>query len=96
MASLASVHKGKRLFWVVLLVVFSAFAADIVDLREEIRILPTPYSCLDNNVMTGITESIDIKPVPAVLTSSFFHRSSVDISFLYLLPCGFRAPPFRS
>ena len=96
MASQALLYKKKKLFWVITLIVFSAFAADIVDLREDIRILPSPYSCLDNSVMTGITESIDIKPVPVILSCAFFARSSVDISFLYLLPCGFRAPPFRS
>jgi hypothetical protein len=96
MASLALRHKKKQLLLMITLIVFSAFAADIVDLREDLHILPAPYGCLDNTIMTGITESFDLKPVPVVMSSAFFPRSSVDISFLFLLPCGFRAPPFWS
>jgi hypothetical protein len=93
MTSSALFNKRKTVFWVILLIVFSAFAADIIDLREDIRLLPTPYSSLDNNVTTGITDNVDFKLTPVIVTRSVYEESSVKISFLHLLPCGFRAPP---
>jgi hypothetical protein len=93
MALQALLNKKKKLFWVIALIVFSAFAADIIDLREDIRMLPTPYSSLDNSVMTGITDTVDLAPTPLMLSGPVFSRSSVNISFLHLLPFGFRAPP---
>lgn len=93
MISSALFNKRKTVFWVIMLIVFSAFAADIIDLREDIRLLPTPYSSLDNNVTTGITDNVDFKLTPVILARSVYSESSVEISFLHLLPCGFRAPP---
>ena len=52
-------HKRKTLFLVFLIVVFSAFTADVLDLREELRFISCPSSSLDNNVTTGITSSAD-------------------------------------
>ena len=96
MTASASFHKRKTLFLVILFVAFSTFTADILDLREELHILSCPSSSLDSNVTTGITSNVDFVPEPVVLFCSVHQKSSVEISFLHLLPYGFRAPPSRS
>jgi hypothetical protein len=96
MGASASLYKRKTLFLVVLLVVFSTFVADVADLREELRILPCPSSSLDNNVSTGLTHPFSFNPEPVLVLCSVDWKSSVEISFLHLMPCGLRAPPARS
>jgi hypothetical protein len=96
MGASASLYKRKTLFWVVLLIVFSAFAADVVDLREELRILPCASASLDNNVSTGLIHPFSFNPGPILVLRSVDLKSSVEISFLHLMPCGLRAPPSRS
>jgi hypothetical protein len=96
MVASASLHKRKTLFWVVLLVAFFAFAADVVDLREDLRILPCASASLDNNVSTGLIYSFIFNPEPVLVLRSVDWKSSVEISFLHLTPCGLRAPPSRS
>jgi hypothetical protein len=93
MTASALLHKRKTLLLVILFVAFPAFTANIVDLREELRIIPNPYSSLDNNITTGITNNFtfEMELIPILC---FIHgESSVEISFLHLLPYGFRAPP---
>jgi hypothetical protein len=93
MTASASLHKRKTLFLVILFIAFSAFTADILDLREELCFLSCLYSFLDNNVTTGITSNFPFE-MELVLFSRFVHqKSSVKISFLHLLPYTFRAPP---
>jgi hypothetical protein len=86
-------HKRKALFFGVLFLAFSAFSADVLDLREELHILAYPYSCLDNNVSTGLTS--DPCPVLEQMVISGYVQQNVFISvtFLHLLPYGNRAPP---
>ena len=91
-----STHKGKAYLLAILLIVFFAFTADILDLREELRILSCPYSYLDNNVTTGITSNITFETEPLPVLCSIHQKSSVKISFLHLLPYGLRAPPVSS
>lgn len=86
-------YKRKAYFIAVLIVVCSVFTADILDLREELRILPCPYSSLDNNVTTGIITNLTFEMEPILILRSVDQTSSVKISFLHLLPYGFRAPP---
>jgi hypothetical protein len=64
-----------------------------LDLREELHLLAGPYNSLDNNVTTGITSNAIFETEPVLLFCSVHRKSSVTISFLYLLPYGFRAPP---
>ncbi len=92
----SSLHKRKACFIAILLVVCFVFTADILDLREELRFLPCPYSSLDNNVTTGITTSVVFETDPVPILRSVDQTSSVTISFLHLLPYGFRAPPVWS
>ena len=88
------IHKRKTYFVAFLFIVCSVFTADILDLREELRILSYPYPCLDNNVTTGITATTaDLETEPLLVLRSINRMSSVKISFLHLLPYGFRAPP---
>ncbi len=89
-------RKRKILFFAVLLLVFSAFTADILDLREELLILSSPYSSLDDNVATGVVSDFVFAPEPMLVLLSVQQMTSVEISFIHLLPCGFRAPPCRS
>jgi hypothetical protein len=89
----ASINKRKAYVIAILMIVGFVFTADILDLREELRILSCPYSCLDNNVTTGITTSVAFEMEPVQVLRSVDQMSSVTISFLHLLPYGFRAPP---
>ncbi|MHB9096424.1 MAG: hypothetical protein ACYC5X_01225 [Syntrophales bacterium] len=89
-------RKRKILFLAVLFLAFSAFTADILDLREELLILSSPYSSLDNNVTTGVVMDFVSAPEPILQLLSVQQKASVRISFMHLLPCGFRAPPSRS
>ena len=93
MTASSSLHKRKALFFVILFIAFSAFTADILDLREELGFLPCPYSFLDNNVTTGITSNFPFNMEQLISLCSAYQKSSVKISFLHLLPFGFRAPP---
>jgi hypothetical protein len=88
-----SLHKRKTLLLVILFIALSAFTADVLDLREDLQIISCPYSSLDNNITTGITNNVDFVLEPVVLSCSVHRKSSVEISFLHLLPYGFRAPP---
>jgi hypothetical protein len=96
MTASASLHKRKTLLYVVLFIAFFAFTADILDLREELHILSCPYSSLDNNISTGLTCNLPFEPEPILTLCSVEQKSSVTISFLHLLPYGYRAPPFWS
>jgi hypothetical protein len=86
-------QKKKVLFFVLLFIAFTAFALDILDLREELHLLSCPYSSLDNNVTTGIASDFTVMTEPVLILRSIHQKSSVEISFLHLLPYGFRAPP---
>jgi hypothetical protein len=91
-----SLHKRKTLLLVILFLAFSAFTADILDLREELYLLSSPYSSLDNNVSTGLT-SDHCFDLEWMLTLPFVQRTAVvTISFRHLLPFGYRGPPSRS
>jgi hypothetical protein len=93
MTASASLHKRKTLLLVILLIAFSAFTADILDLREELHILSCPNSSLDNNVSTGLTNNHHFVPEQILILCSVQRQASVKISFLHLLPYGYRAPP---
>ena len=86
-------HKRKTLLVVVLFIAFSAFTADILDLREDLRILSCPYSSLDNNVSTGLTSDRPIVTGQILALCPVYQQASNKISFLHLLPYGYRAPP---
>ena len=89
-------QKRKTLFLGVFFVAFFMFTADILDLREELHILPGSYGCLDSNVTTGLISTAAFNPEPILITVSGKKEASVKISFLHLLPYGFRAPPATS
>lgn len=93
MTVFSSLYRRKALYWVVLFIVFFAFTADILDLREELQILSCSDNCLDNNVDTGIISNADFKIEPALFSCSVFWKSSVKIFILHLFPLGLRAPP---
>ena len=88
-----SFRKKKSLFFIVFFVAFSAFTADVVDLREELNILPGLAASLDSNVTTGIISHFVLRPDPIRILHSLQGNSSAKTSFLYLFSCGFRAPP---
>ncbi|MHB8909314.1 MAG: hypothetical protein ACYDAA_10605 [Syntrophales bacterium] len=93
MAASGTLHKRKTLFLVVLFLAFSAFTADILDLREELHILSCPYSCLDNNVSTGLASDNPIVTEWILALWTVQQTASDKISFLHFLPYGYRAPP---
>ncbi len=89
----ALLHKRRTLLLVVLFLAFSAFTADILDLREDLRILSCPYSSLDNNVSTGLANDRPIVTGQILTLCPVYQQASNKISFLHLLPYGYRAPP---
>ena len=91
-----SLLQRKTLFGVVFLIAFSVFAADVVDLREELRILSSSYNSLDNSIEAGVAGSFSIEPDPLPPGFGITQKASVEISFLYRLPYSFRAPPSHS
>jgi hypothetical protein len=93
MTASASLHKRKTLLFVILFIAFSAFTADILDLREELYLLSCPYGSLDDNVSTGLTSNQTFEPEQIITLPSIQKKAWVNISFLHLLPCGYRAPP---
>jgi hypothetical protein len=93
MIAFASLHKRKTLFLVILFIAFSAFTADILDLREELRILSYPYSSLDNDISTGLISNHPFELEQIVAVPFVQRKAAFKISFLHLLPYGYRAPP---
>jgi hypothetical protein len=93
MIAFTSLHKRKTLLAVILFIAFSAFTADILDLREELCIVSCPCSNLDNNVTTGMTSTVDFALESVVLLCTVHKKLSAEISFLHRLSYGLRAPP---
>ena len=93
MKKVFSSHTRKVFFLAVLLAVFSAFTADVLDLREDLRFFSCSYSFLDNNITTAVIGSPTLDAMPLIALRSIDQKSSVEISFLFLLPYAFRAPP---
>jgi hypothetical protein len=89
----ALLHKRKALLLALLFVAFSAFTTDVLDLREDLRILSCPYSSLDNNVSTGLASDLPIVAGQPLTLCPVYQQASNRISFLHLLPYGYRAPP---
>jgi hypothetical protein len=96
MTSWGTFQQRKSLFLTILFVAFFTFTADILDLREELNILSCPDSSLDNNITTGIISTASFDPEPIYIVFSHKKKESVKISFIHLLPYGFRAPPVCS
>jgi hypothetical protein len=93
MTASVSLHKKKTLLLVILVIVFSAFTADILDLREELCILSCPYDSLNNDISTGLTSNRTFEPEQIPAASPVQQEATVIISFLHLLPYVYRAPP---
>ena len=93
MTASSSLHKKKALFFVALFIAFTAFTADILDLREELYLLACPYSNLDNNVTTCIISDFHFNLEQLISLCSINWKSSFKISFLHFLPYNYRAPP---
>jgi hypothetical protein len=89
-------QKRKALFLGVLFVAFFMFTVDILDLREELRILSCPYNCLDSDIATGLISTAAFGPELFYIMVFRKMKASVTISFIHLLPYGFRAPPAKS
>jgi hypothetical protein len=86
-------HKRRMLFLVILFAAGAAFTADILDLRDELRFVTCPYSSLDSNITAGVACLFAITPAPVITSSPVQGKTSVEVSFIHLLPYGFRAPP---
>ena len=89
-------QRRKAYLFAVLLIVFSAFTADVLDLREDLGILPCPGSSLDNNVTTGMVSDAASGRELLPMLRAVHQHASLKISFLPLLPYGLRAPPVFS
>jgi len=93
MAASLSIHKRKTPLLVILFIAFSAFTADILDLREELCILSYSCSSLESNISDGIVSHSSALPEPTLTVHIAQKKTSVKISFLHLMSYGFRAPP---
>jgi hypothetical protein len=93
MTESAPLHKRKTLLFVILFIAFSAFTADILDLREELCILSCPYSSLDNNISAGLPSNHPFKLEQILTAPSVQRETAVNIKFFHLLPYSYRAPP---
>jgi hypothetical protein len=89
----SSLHKKKALFLAVLLIVFTAFSAEFLSVRKELRHLSCQENVIDDDAMVAIVNNAVFYTAPTVIVGSVYRESSVEISFLYLLPYAFRAPP---
>jgi hypothetical protein len=68
------------------------FAANAVDLRDELQIIDSPYSSLDN-VSTAVQSNFSFETPRSVICGYLTEKSSVAISFFHFLPYSNRAPP---
>jgi hypothetical protein len=93
MSAFATLYRRKSLFLFVFVAVFFTFTADVVDLREELRIISCAGNALDNSVATGLILPVGFNPGPLPALYAVDRTSSFEISFLHLMPCGLRAPP---
>ncbi len=89
----SSRHIKKALFLAVLLIIFSAFSAEVLSVRKELRHISCQDNVLDDGVTVAIVSNAVLYTVPTVIVSAVYRESSVKISFLHLLPYAFRAPP---
>lgn len=96
MTTASSLHKRKTLCLIVVLIAFSAFTIDILDLREELFFTVFPGSGLDNNVTACILNNTIFGEEPIPFTYFLPSQSAFKVSLPNLLPYGLRAPPSRS
>jgi hypothetical protein len=96
MAIWGSIHIKKTCFFLILFFTLAVFTADIIDLREDIHILPCSHSSIDNNITTGIQSLFSFVPVLIHKFCSVNQKSSIVISLFHLFPYGYRAPPLWS
>ena len=90
-------YKRKFIFLISLFAALSVFAADVVDLREELGILSCTNYNLDNDISTGVASHLSMEAAPLPLLFGVSKKALVVISTFPLLPYSFRAPPsFRS
>jgi|GEM_PF-1491649 len=93
MRASALLQKRRTLLCFVFFITLSAFTADVLDLREELCILSSPFSSLESNISDGIIGYSGLLPEPILILHFIQKKASVKISFLHLLSYGFRAPP---
>ncbi|MHB8770593.1 MAG: hypothetical protein ACYC7J_06325 [Syntrophales bacterium] len=93
MTQFASPQKRKLFCLLICVLTAFIFTADIFDLREELQILSCPYTGIDDDITTGMTDRIVFDPSPLPTFSSVLGASSVTIPSSHLPACGFRAPP---
>ena len=87
--------KGRS--FVVLIIVFAAFAANAFDLREELNILSSPYSDPNDSVTAGVVNGSAVALQPLRLLGFLLPKRPPKIpSGYHHLPCGLRAPPPQS
>ncbi len=88
-------RKKGAFYSIVFLIALTAFAADILDLREELHLLSCPGTYQGSNISAGIISHFTFHTVSILFVCSVIDESSVKIS-LHHLPYCFRAPPSRS
>lgn len=69
------------------------FAADALDLRDELLNINDSNSYLDNNNTTGIQSDFSFNPLLALIFRFHSATASVATSGFQNMPCSNRAPP---
>jgi hypothetical protein len=77
-------NKRRTLLCVVFFIAFVAFATDIIDLREELCILSSPYSSLESDISDGIINDLTTLPEPTFLLFSSGWKVKSNSSMLLI------------
>lgn len=88
-----SSHHKRKLICFIFLIGIAAFTADVLDLRDELQMLPCPFGSLDNTVATGLISGFPTDPGPVVAVRAIQRKASFKVSLSTLFSYSFRAPP---
>jgi len=94
MRILGSLRNGRNsIFCILVLSCVFFFAADIVDLRDELLDFDSLYHSFDNNITAGIQSDFFFDNPHLLISGCVIGQLSAVISCFRLLPYSVRAPP---
>ena len=86
-------HKRKLIHLFFLVLVGIVFTANVLDLRDELRLISCQHSNWVQNITTGIQSCFSFDPAPILNFCTLIQDASFVITFLYISPVQNRAPP---
>jgi hypothetical protein len=96
MAFFGLFHRRKACLLLVLFVSFVVFTANILDLRDELQLLPCSNGILTSNITTGIRSGFSFDQALSQTFCGLAQESPVLISSIRTFPTENRAPPTQS